>query len=77
LHTGFWWGNRRERAQLQDLGVNGRIISKHICKKFGGHGLELAEDRDKWHALMNMVMYQFIIYSNTHKMYKITSFEYI
>jgi len=26
VHTGFWWGNLRERNQLEDPGVDGRII---------------------------------------------------
>jgi hypothetical protein len=25
-HTGIWWGNMKERAHLEDPGVNGRII---------------------------------------------------
>jgi len=25
---GFWWGNRRERHHLQDVGVDGKIILK-------------------------------------------------
>jgi hypothetical protein len=25
-HTGFWWGDLRERDHLQDLGIEGRII---------------------------------------------------
>jgi len=25
MHTGFWWGNRRERDYLEDPGVDGRI----------------------------------------------------
>jgi hypothetical protein len=28
LDTGFWWGDRRERDNLQDLCVGGRIILK-------------------------------------------------
>ena len=41
-YTGFWWGNLRERDHLGDPGVDGRI--------------ELAQDRDKWWALVNAVM---------------------
>jgi hypothetical protein len=26
LHTGFWWGNLRERDHLEGPGVDGRII---------------------------------------------------
>jgi len=30
MHIGFWWGNLREREDLVDIGVNGRIILKQI-----------------------------------------------
>jgi len=26
VHTEFWWGNLRERENLEGLGVDGRII---------------------------------------------------
>jgi len=29
----FWWGNLTDRSHLQDLGLDGRIISKYIFKK--------------------------------------------
>jgi len=32
--TGFWWENLRERDQLGDLGVDGRIILKWIFRKW-------------------------------------------
>jgi hypothetical protein len=30
----FWWGNLRERDHLKDKGVDGRIILKHIFRKW-------------------------------------------
>jgi len=26
VHTGFWWRNLRERDDMNDLGIEGRII---------------------------------------------------
>jgi hypothetical protein len=41
MHTGFWWGNLRERDHLEDEGIDGRIILKLIFKKWDrGHGLD-------------------------------------
>jgi hypothetical protein len=34
-YTGFWWGNLRERDDLEDPGVDGRIIIRWIFKKWG------------------------------------------
>jgi hypothetical protein len=33
LHTGFRWGELRESDQLEDLGIDRRIILKLIFKK--------------------------------------------
>jgi hypothetical protein len=30
VHTGFWWGNLRERDHLKDVGLEGRIRLKYI-----------------------------------------------
>ena len=41
VHTGFWWGNLRERGHLEDPGIDGRIILKWILGKWdGGYGLD-------------------------------------
>jgi hypothetical protein len=44
---------------LEDPGIDGRIILRRIFKDWDG-GLEwidLAQDRDRWRALVNSVMY--------------------
>jgi hypothetical protein len=58
VHTGFWWGDLRERDHLEDLGVDVRIILKWIFKKWdrGIDWIDLAHDRDRWRALVNAVM---------------------
>jgi hypothetical protein len=34
VYTGFWWENMRERAPLEDPGVDGRIILIWIFMKW-------------------------------------------
>jgi hypothetical protein len=34
VYTGLWWGNRREREDLGDPGVDGRIILRWIFRKW-------------------------------------------
>jgi hypothetical protein len=41
VHTGFWWENLRERDNLENRGIDGRIILRWIFRKWdGGHGLD-------------------------------------
>jgi hypothetical protein len=58
VHTWFWWGNLSERSHLGDLGVDGRIILKLILKTWNGgmDMIDLAQDTDRWRALMNVIM---------------------
>jgi hypothetical protein len=57
VHTGFWWGDLREGDHFGDPGVDGRMILKWIFKKWDGMDwIELAEDRDRWRAVVNAVM---------------------
>jgi hypothetical protein len=58
VHTGFWWGNLREGNHLKDPGIDGRIILKCIFSKWVGSMdcIDLAQERDRWRVLVNIVM---------------------
>jgi hypothetical protein len=58
VHTGFWQGDLREGDDVGDPGVDGSIISKWIFKKWDGgmDWIDLAQDRDRWRAVVNKVM---------------------
>ena len=58
-YSGFCWGNLRERDHLEDPGVDGRIIICWIFRKWDVGGMDwfdLAQDKDKWRALVSAVM---------------------
>jgi hypothetical protein len=51
--------NLRERDHWGDEDVDGRVILRRIFRKCDVGGMdwiELAQDRDKWRALVNAVM---------------------
>jgi hypothetical protein len=35
VHTEVWWGDLAGKDQLEDLGIDGKIILKLICKRYG------------------------------------------
>jgi len=43
---------------LEDPGIDGRIILRWIFRKWDGgmNWIDLAQDRDRWRALINTVM---------------------
>jgi hypothetical protein len=57
--AGFWWENLGERDQWENPGVDGRILFNVDLKEVGCGGVDwigLAQDRDRWRALVNAVM---------------------
>ena len=53
LYTGFWWGNLREGDHLEDPDIGGRIIGSGM---WGMDWIDLPRDRDRWQALVNVIM---------------------
>jgi len=60
VHTGFWWGHLKERPlgrprhRWED---NIKMYLQEVgCGGGGGGWIDLAVDRDRWQALVNMVM---------------------
>ena len=59
MHTGFWWGNQKEGSQLEDIGVDRRIILKWVFEKWDvgtWNWIDVVQDRDRWRAGVNAVM---------------------
>jgi hypothetical protein len=58
--TGFWLVNLRNRNNLEDPGVDGRIIiiRRRIFRKWDRSmdWIDLAQDRNSWRAPINAVM---------------------
>jgi hypothetical protein len=59
VYTGVRWGNLRETDHWQDLGIDVEDNIKMDLQEVGCGDLdwiELAQDRDRWRALVNAVM---------------------
>jgi hypothetical protein len=58
--TGFWWESPKERDRLEDQGVDGEDGIKMDLTDIGwGRGVDwihLAQDRDRWRALVEAAM---------------------
>jgi hypothetical protein len=54
----FWWRNQDVTDQLEDPGVDGRIVLRWILSEWNGgmDWIDLIQDRDRWRALVNAVM---------------------
>jgi hypothetical protein len=52
-------GKPEGEDHVEDPGIDGRIILRWIFRKWDGGGMDwidLAEDRDRWRVLVNVVM---------------------
>ena len=56
MYRGFWLGNLRERAHLEDPGVEASMMDLQEVGCVGIDWIELAQDRDRWRALVTAVM---------------------
>ena len=54
----FGGGSLRERDHLEDPCIDGRIIFRRFFRKWNGlmYWIDLAQDRDRWRALVIEVM---------------------
>ena len=58
VHIGFCWRNPRERNDLEDLSMDGRIILNSNSRKsvWEMDCIDLAQDRDRWNAAVKAAM---------------------
>jgi hypothetical protein len=59
VYTGFWWGNLEGKRGLERPSHRWEDTIKMNLQEVGLEGVEwidLAQDRDRWRALMNAVM---------------------
>jgi hypothetical protein len=54
MHIGYWWEIQKERDHWEGQDVGGWTILKCILER--EDGMDMAQDRDQWRALLNMVL---------------------
>jgi hypothetical protein len=56
--TRFWWERQKETDHSEDQGVGVRMRSEWILGRLaeGVEWIQLAQDRDRWRAIVNTVM---------------------
>jgi hypothetical protein len=56
----FWWESTKEREHSENQGVDARMGSEWILGRLAGEGglnfIRLAQNRDRWLAVVNAVM---------------------
>jgi len=56
LHTELWWGNLRERDQARRRWEDNIKVDLLEVRCGGMDWIELAQDRERWRALVNAVV---------------------
>jgi hypothetical protein len=56
VYAGFWWGDLSERYHLADPGLYGDNIKIDLQIVGWDDWIELAQDTDRWRAVVNAVM---------------------
>jgi alpha-glucosidase (family GH31 glycosyl hydrolase) len=54
--TGSWWESPEEKVHLEDQGVDGIKMDLGEIGCGGVEWIHLAQDRDRWRAVVNAVM---------------------
>jgi alpha-glucosidase (family GH31 glycosyl hydrolase) len=54
--TGFWWESQKERDHLEDQGIDGIRMDLREIDWGSVHWIQLAQNRDRWRAVVNTVM---------------------
>jgi alpha-glucosidase (family GH31 glycosyl hydrolase) len=54
--TGFWWESLKEKDHLEDQGIDGIKLDLREIGWGGVEWIHLAQDRDRWRAVVNVVM---------------------